>query len=152
MLPVVTDVSELYKTADGGAMATLIAKLAIEKSYSSKLEETRNAIQVRVLLFRAFSRVSLVPHSAARGCAKVFAFPCQEHLSALVAFCWEEYMGNDIKQCKNVAESLAQEPYTGHLYGLEQEISIQCFTTILRGASIFKWHIDQAKVMCRISW
>ena len=45
MLPVVTDVSELYKTADGGAMATLIAKLAIEKSYSSKLEETRNAIQ-----------------------------------------------------------------------------------------------------------
>lgn len=47
MLPVVTDVSELYKTADGGAMATLIAKLAIEKSYSSKLEETRNAIQVR---------------------------------------------------------------------------------------------------------
>lgn len=47
MLPVVTDVSELYKTADGGAMATLIAKLAIEKSYASKLEETRNAIQVQ---------------------------------------------------------------------------------------------------------
>lgn len=53
MLPVVTDVSELYKTADCGAMATLIAKLAIEKSYSSKLEETRNAIQVRMLAPRS---------------------------------------------------------------------------------------------------
>lgn len=57
MLPVVTDVSELYKTADGGAMATLIAKLAIEKSYSSKLEETRNAIQVNTLFFQASFRL-----------------------------------------------------------------------------------------------
>lgn len=46
MLPVVNEIGELYNTADGGAMATLIAKLAIEKSYQSKLEETRNAIQV----------------------------------------------------------------------------------------------------------
>ena len=46
MLPVVADIGELYRTADGGAMATLVAKLAIEKSYQSKLDETRNAIQV----------------------------------------------------------------------------------------------------------
>ena len=46
MLPVVGDIGELYRTADGGAMATLVAKLAIEKSYQSKLDETRNAIQV----------------------------------------------------------------------------------------------------------
>lgn len=46
MLPVVSDIGELYRTADGGAMATLISKLAVEKSYQSKLDETRNAIQV----------------------------------------------------------------------------------------------------------
>lgn len=50
MLPVVNEIGELYNTADGGAMATLIAKLAIEKSYQSKLEETRNAIQVAFFL------------------------------------------------------------------------------------------------------
>lgn len=48
MLPVVNDIGELYRTADGGAMATLISKLAIEKSYQSKLDETRSAIQVCV--------------------------------------------------------------------------------------------------------
>ena len=46
MLPVVNDIGELYRTADGGAMATLVAKLAVEKSYQSKLEDTRAAIQV----------------------------------------------------------------------------------------------------------
>lgn len=54
MLPVVNEIGELYNTADGGAMATLIAKLAIEKSYQSKLEETRNAIQVCFSLWSPF--------------------------------------------------------------------------------------------------
>ena len=50
MLPVVSDIGELYRTADGGAMATLISKLAVEKSYQSKLDETRSAIQVSFIL------------------------------------------------------------------------------------------------------
>lgn len=78
MLPVVTDVSELYKTADGGAMATLIAKLAIEKSYSSKLEETRNAIQVNTLFSQAsFRLLFLCPLFATRGFAKLSAVAYQ---------------------------------------------------------------------------
>ena len=47
MLPVVTDLADLYRTADGGAVATLVSKLAMEKTYQAKLDETRNAIQVK---------------------------------------------------------------------------------------------------------
>ncbi len=65
MLPVVNEIGELYNTADGGAMATLIAKLAIEKSYQSKLEETRNAIQVTYspLLFYFYWLSTLLPYA-----------------------------------------------------------------------------------------
>lgn len=57
MLPVVTEVADLYGTADGGAAATLVSKLAIEKTFQAKLEETRNAIQVSLVVF-AFSAPS----------------------------------------------------------------------------------------------
>ena len=46
-MPVVTEVPELFRAVDGGATLSLLAKLAVEKSYTSKLEETRAAIQVR---------------------------------------------------------------------------------------------------------
>lgn len=46
MLPVVNELADLYRTADGGAVATLVSKLAMEKTYQAKLDETRNAIQV----------------------------------------------------------------------------------------------------------
>ena len=45
-MPVVQELAELYRSVDCAASVTLLAKLAIEKSYSAKLEETRNAIQV----------------------------------------------------------------------------------------------------------
>ena len=72
MLPVVNDIGELYNTADGGAMATLIAKLAIEKSYQSKLEETRNAIQVLLfkILFLASSSSSFWCKNLVEGLTK----------------------------------------------------------------------------------
>lgn len=62
MLPVVTDIGELYRTADGGAMASLIAKLAIEKSYQSKLDETRSAVQVRQLSMSGEANCYEVPY------------------------------------------------------------------------------------------
>ena len=46
-MPVVQELADLYKSVDCAATITLLAKLAIEKSYSAKLEETRNAIQVQ---------------------------------------------------------------------------------------------------------
>ncbi|KAK9850792.1 hypothetical protein WJX84_010745 [Apatococcus fuscideae] len=49
-MPVVQELADLYKSVDCAATITLLAKLAIEKSYSAKLEETRNAIQHKVSL------------------------------------------------------------------------------------------------------
>eukprot|EP00878_Enallax_costatus_P011952 GHUV01012479.1.p1 GENE.GHUV01012479.1~~GHUV01012479.1.p1 ORF type:complete len:992 (+),score=282.52 GHUV01012479.1:492-3467(+) len=44
MLPVLTELSELYRAADGAAIACLLAKLGVEKSLMAKLEETRQAL------------------------------------------------------------------------------------------------------------
>ena len=46
MLPAVTELSELYRAADTGAIVTMLAKLAVEKSLTSKLDDTRMAVQV----------------------------------------------------------------------------------------------------------
>ena len=48
--PVVGDIADLYRGIDGGACAALLAKLAVEKSYVDKMDETRNALQVSLLL------------------------------------------------------------------------------------------------------
>lgn len=45
-IPVVSEVADLFSAVDGAAMATLLAKLAVEKSYSAKLDEARSALQV----------------------------------------------------------------------------------------------------------
>lgn len=49
MLPVLTELSELYRAADGAATACLLAKLGVEKSLMSKLDDTRQALLVRVM-------------------------------------------------------------------------------------------------------
>ncbi|KAI3787668.1 hypothetical protein L1987_42297 [Smallanthus sonchifolius] len=46
---VVADLGEMYRQADSGAIVSLLGRLAIEKSLSYKLEEARNAIQLRVV-------------------------------------------------------------------------------------------------------
>jgi hypothetical protein len=40
-VPAVAELHQLYEAADEGAIVTLLAKLAIEKSYVAKLDETR---------------------------------------------------------------------------------------------------------------
>ncbi len=40
-VPVVSELHQLYAAADEGAIATLLAKLAVEKSYVAKLDDTR---------------------------------------------------------------------------------------------------------------
>jgi hypothetical protein len=47
MLPVVSELSELYAATDAGATAALLAKLGVEKALGARLEETRAAVQVR---------------------------------------------------------------------------------------------------------
>eukprot|EP01025_Chloroclados_australasicus_P004026 TRINITY_DN1096_c0_g1_i2.p1 TRINITY_DN1096_c0_g1~~TRINITY_DN1096_c0_g1_i2.p1 ORF type:complete len:1056 (+),score=152.01 TRINITY_DN1096_c0_g1_i2:251-3418(+) len=54
-VPVVTDLNEMYRLVDGGATAAMMAKLGVEKSYSSKLEECRQAVLQKVMLgFKEF--------------------------------------------------------------------------------------------------
>ncbi|PON98273.1 Sec23/Sec [Trema orientale] len=47
--PVVTDLGDMYRLADTGAIVTLLSRLAIEKTLSSKLEDARNSLQLRIV-------------------------------------------------------------------------------------------------------
>ena len=64
-LPVVSDLADLYRAVDGGATAALLAKLAVEKAYGARLDETRAAIQHKVGL--ALREYRLAHASAAGG-------------------------------------------------------------------------------------
>ncbi|KAL9670796.1 hypothetical protein QQ045_008354 [Rhodiola kirilowii] len=48
-VPVVTDLGEMYRQADTGAIVSLFARLAIEKTLSHKLEDARAALQTRLI-------------------------------------------------------------------------------------------------------
>ena len=45
-MPVVQDLAEMYKAVDGAATINLLAKLAVEKSYHAKLDDTRSSLAV----------------------------------------------------------------------------------------------------------
>ncbi|KAF9612370.1 hypothetical protein IFM89_039197 [Coptis chinensis] len=47
--PVVTDLAEMYRQADAGAIVTLLSRLAVEKTLSSKLEDARHSVQLRIV-------------------------------------------------------------------------------------------------------
>ncbi|KAF4402787.1 hypothetical protein G4B88_010239 [Cannabis sativa] len=47
--PVVPDLGEMYRHADTGAIVTLLSRLAIEKTLSSKLEDARSSLQLRIV-------------------------------------------------------------------------------------------------------
>ncbi|CAL0311188.1 unnamed protein product [Lupinus luteus] len=48
-VPVVTDLGEMYRLADTGAIISLFSRLAIEKTLSQKLEDARSAVQLRIV-------------------------------------------------------------------------------------------------------
>lgn len=48
-VPVVSDLGEMYKAADGAASASLLARLAVEKTLTARLEDARQAVAARVL-------------------------------------------------------------------------------------------------------
>ncbi|XP_047309230.1 protein transport protein Sec24-like At3g07100 [Impatiens glandulifera] len=47
--PVVSDLGEMYRQADTGAIVSIFCRLAIEKTLSYKLEEARNSVQQRIV-------------------------------------------------------------------------------------------------------
>ncbi|KAG0473484.1 hypothetical protein HPP92_015341 [Vanilla planifolia] len=48
-VPVVPDLAEMYRQADTGAIMSLLSRLAIENSLSSKLDDARHRIQLRIV-------------------------------------------------------------------------------------------------------
>ncbi|CAI9781212.1 unnamed protein product [Fraxinus pennsylvanica] len=61
--PVVADLGEMYRLADTGAIISLFSRLAIEKTLSYKLEEARNAIQLRIVkALREYRNLYAVQH------------------------------------------------------------------------------------------
>ncbi|MEW5302407.1 MAG: hypothetical protein WDW36_005198 [Sanguina aurantia] len=48
-VPVVQELSEMYKAADGAALACLMAKLAVEKSLCARLDETRGSVTTKLV-------------------------------------------------------------------------------------------------------
>nr|XP_011466237.1 PREDICTED: protein transport protein Sec24-like At3g07100 isoform X2 [Fragaria vesca subsp. vesca] len=62
-VPVVTDLAEMYRQADTGAIVTLLSRLAIEKTLSSKLEDARNSLQLRIVkALKEFRNLHAVQH------------------------------------------------------------------------------------------
>ncbi|KAF9621020.1 hypothetical protein IFM89_015842 [Coptis chinensis] len=61
--PVVTDLGEMYRHADTGAIVTLLTRLAIEKSLSHKLEDARDLVQLRIVkALREYRNLYSVQH------------------------------------------------------------------------------------------
>ncbi|KAF7818002.1 protein transport protein Sec24-like [Senna tora] len=64
--PVVTDLGEMYRLADTGAIVSLLSRLAIEKTLSNKLEDARNAVQLRIVkALREYRNLYAVQHRLA---------------------------------------------------------------------------------------
>ncbi|KAF3628095.1 Protein transport protein-like [Capsicum annuum] len=64
--PVVSDLGEMYRLADTGAIVSLFSRLAIEKTLTSKLEEARNSIQLRIVkALREYRNLYAVQHRVA---------------------------------------------------------------------------------------
>lgn len=64
--PVVSDLGEMYRLADTGAIVSLFTRLAIEKTLTSKLEEARNSIQLRIVkALREYRNLHAVQHRVA---------------------------------------------------------------------------------------
>ncbi|GFZ13594.1 Sec23/Sec24 protein transport family protein [Actinidia rufa] len=61
--PVVSELGEMYRQADTGAIISLFCRLAIEKTLSYKLEEARSSIQQRIVkAFREYRNLYAVQH------------------------------------------------------------------------------------------
>ncbi|KAI3787781.1 hypothetical protein L2E82_00206 [Cichorium intybus] len=60
---VVADLGEMYRQADTGAIVSLLGRLAIEKSLTYKLEDARNAIQLRIVkALKEYRKLHSVQH------------------------------------------------------------------------------------------
>ncbi|CAI0437424.1 unnamed protein product [Linum tenue] len=61
--PVVSDLGEMYRQADTGAIVSMLSRLAIEKTMSSKLEDVRSNVHLRIVkALREYRNLYAVQH------------------------------------------------------------------------------------------
>ncbi|KAL5979948.1 Protein transport protein Sec24A [Asimina triloba] len=61
--PVVSELGEMYRLADTGAIVSLLSRLAIEKTLSHKLEDARHSVLLRIVkAFREYRNLYAVQH------------------------------------------------------------------------------------------
>ncbi|CAI8616566.1 unnamed protein product [Vicia faba] len=65
-LPVVTELADVYRLADTGAIVSLFSRLAFEKTLSHKLEDARSALQLRIVkALKEYRNIYAVHHRSA---------------------------------------------------------------------------------------
>ncbi|TKY58845.1 transport protein Sec24 [Spatholobus suberectus] len=65
-VPVVTELADIYRLADTGAIVSLLSRLAIEKTLSQKLEDARSSVQLRIVkALREYRNLYAVQHRLA---------------------------------------------------------------------------------------
>lgn len=61
--PVVTDLAEMYRQADTGAIVSLLCRLAIEKTLSQKLDDARQFVQLKIVkALKEYRNLYVVQH------------------------------------------------------------------------------------------
>jgi protein transport protein SEC24 len=81
-LPVTNDLSEMYRAADASATLSLLAKIGVERALTSRLDETRRALEGRVA---ACLREYRLLHAAAARNPQALVFPSSLRLLPALA-------------------------------------------------------------------
>jgi protein transport protein SEC24 len=83
-VPVVSDVAEMYKAVDGGAMAAFLTRLGVERALTARLQDAREAVQLKMIV--ALKEFRLLNTSAARAFNRLI-FPDRMRLVPLFSLC-----------------------------------------------------------------
>ncbi|GAY47655.1 hypothetical protein CUMW_106020 [Citrus unshiu] len=83
--PVVSNLSDMYQQADTGAIVSVFSRLAIEKTLSHKLEDARNAVQLRLVkALKEYRNLYAVQHRLGFcHCYTMMALPVKKLLKLL---------------------------------------------------------------------
>ena len=84
MVPVVSDVAQMYRAVDGGATSAFLARLACERALSARLQDAREIAQIK--LGAALKEFRLLNTSAARAFNRLI-YPEKMKLMPLFALC-----------------------------------------------------------------
>jgi protein transport protein SEC24 len=83
-VPVVPDIAQMFRSIDGGAMSAFLTRLAVERSLTARLQDAREAMQLK--LSQSMREFRLLNTSAARA-FNCLIFPDMMRLMPLFTLC-----------------------------------------------------------------